>query len=153
MPVKEFSGDATVRIQDGAGGYDNYPLPFSDGRVIAKPDRPKGPPFRTLVDGRRKERRSDGWYLDVKLQWEELSKSAHVTLRQLIDDLHQRSSSQAVEFKPEPDSGSSISYWRVVPAIKEGTIDLIYEDRVRSRKSSFMLKARQSRESLPNWFE
>jgi len=149
MPVKEFAGDATVRIQDGQGGYDTFALPFSDGRVIAKPKRPDGPPFRELVDGRRKERRASGFYLDVELEWGELSKSAHTTLVQCIDTMHQRADTSNVEFRPD----DSIAFWRVVPAISEGDIDLIYEDRVRSREASLMLKAHSATDPLPGWFE
>ena len=154
MPIQEFSGNASVLIEDGGGSeVASFALPFSNGKVIAKPKRPDGPPFRRLVDGRRKERRATGWYLDVEAEWDELSVPAHDTLVSCIDALHRRSGTDRVKFKPEPKSASAISYWRVVPAISEGDIDLIYEDRVRAREASLMLKARTARDNLPSWFD
>lgn len=147
MPIQEFSGEATVRVGQG----DIFTLPFSDGRVIAKPKRPDGPPFRELVDGRRIERRAEGFYLDVKMDWGELSKGAHADLVALVDALHTRESATKVYFKPVPNEDTSIGFWRVVPAISEGDIDLIYESRVRARKATLTLKARDSVTPLPGW--
>jgi hypothetical protein len=148
MPIQEFSGDATIRI--GQGGT-TFALPFSDGRVIAKPKRPDGPAFRELVDGKRKERRADGFYLDVNLEWDELSSGARATLVSLVDGLHTRAPDTKVYFKPVAEPDTSIGYWRVVPALTEGDIDLIYEDRVRAREASLTLKAEDSTPSLPGW--
>jgi len=158
MPVAEFAGNATVLIRDGQGTQKSaFALPFSDGRVAAKPKRPKGPAIRTLVDGRRKERRADGWYMDVTLEYDELSIEAHRTLVQCIDTLHQRADADTVHFCPEspvPSGAETDDYlWEVVPALKKGDVDLIYENRVRERSASLILKARREVPVLPDWFE
>jgi len=150
MPIQEFSGGATILIRDGQGNdLSSFALPFSSGRVIAKPKRPDGPPFRRLVDGRRKERRTNGFYLDVDMTFDELSKGAHARLVRCIDAVHGRAGNDTVHFRPD----DSISYWRVVPALSEGDVDLIYEDRVRAREASLTLKARSAVSSLPSWLE
>ena len=158
MPVLEFSGNATVEIRDGQGTtLSSHALPFSDGRVVAKPKRPDGPAYRELVDGRRKERRADGFYLDPKMEWEELSVEAHADLVALMDALHVRADTDEVYFCPEnpvPAGAAADNYiWRVVPAISEGDIDLIYENRVRAREASLTLKAHDSIAPLPGWLE
>jgi len=158
MPVKEFSGNATVEIRDGQGTtLSSHALPFSDGRIAAKPKRPGGLPFRELVDGRRKERRADGFYRDVELDWAELSIDAHAVLVGLIDALHLRADADEVYFCPEnpvPTGAWDDDFiWRVVPAISGGDIDLIYEDRVRARGASLTLKAHDAITTLPGWFE
>jgi len=158
MPVKEFAGDATVLIRNGQGTtLSSHALPFSDGRVIAKPKRPDGPAFRELVDGRRKERRASGFYLDVELDWDELTIEAHADLVALIDALHVRGDTDTVHFCPDnpiPSGAEADDYlWCVVPAISEGDIDLIYENRVRARAASLMLKARNEVATLPGWLD
>mgnify|MGYP006280868019 FL=1 len=79
MPIKEFSGDVGVAIRSGQGDT-TFSLPAVDVTLRAVPRRPDGPAFRELLDGRRRERRASGWYLDVDIEWEELSIAAHANL-------------------------------------------------------------------------
>jgi len=93
----------------------------------------------------------------VELDWDELTIEAHADLVALIDALHVRGDTDTVHFCPDnpiPSGAEADDYlWCVVPAISEGDIDLIYENRVRARAASLMLKARNEVATLPGWLD
>jgi len=158
MPLLEFSTDCHIEIRDSGGETSNsFSLPLGSGTIMVKPRRPDGPPTRTLLDGRRKERRTEGFYLDVELEWEELSPSPHQALVSAVDALHLRPPSSTVHFCPEspPPEGAEVDgyLWRVVPSLEEGMIDVIYENRVRERGASLTLKAHDYKTALPGWLD
>lgn len=150
MPIKEFAGDCTVLLRESGQGDITFALPVVDGRVKAVPKRPKGPGHVTLVNGLRKERRPEGWYLDVELQWEELSVEAHEALFDCVDALAQRTAAQSVFFSPVSPADPGME-WEVVPSIEEGTIDVVYEKRVQGRPAQLILPARSHVTALPSW--
>ena len=158
MPIREFSTDCHIEIRDSGGTtLSSFSLPIGSGKIMPKPRRPDGPPTRTLLDGRRKERRTEGFYLDVELEWEELSPGPHQTLVNVIDALHLRAGSSTVHFCPEspPPTGAEADgyLWRVVPSLEEGMIDVIYENRVRERGAALTLKAHDYEPALPGWLD
>lgn len=151
MPIKEFSGDVGVAIRSGQGDT-TFSLPAVDVTLRAVPRRPDGPAFRELLDGRRRERRASGWYLDVDIEWEELSIAAHANLISLIDAMHARGGTDEVFFCPSMPWDASMEY-RVVPAIDEDAAQIIYSDRVRERPGTLILKAHHEVTELPSWFD